>query len=97
MPVVHDGATDVAQDKPKNCEENCFKCGIHAGKINREEIGVKRKSPLNPLNGHYRLVASSLLSDQSRLRLAGDLALPPPGTIHAQNIAMSKDLHSSSV
>src|SRR5271155_4404737 len=47
MPVVHDGATDVAQDKPKNCEENCFKCGIHAGKINREDMGVKRKFQSN--------------------------------------------------
>jgi hypothetical protein len=44
MPVVHDGTTEMTQNKPENSPENSLECGIHDGKNNREEIGVKRKS-----------------------------------------------------
>src|SRR5580698_3955834 len=44
MPVVHDRATEVTQNKPENCPEDCLECRIHDGKNSREEIAVKRKS-----------------------------------------------------
>src|ERR1700691_6659745 len=53
MPVVHDSTTEVTQNEPEHGPENRLECRIHEGKNNREEIGVKRKSPL---------VAASLMS-----------------------------------
>jgi hypothetical protein len=34
MPVVHDRATDMTENKPENCRENRLERWIHDGKIN---------------------------------------------------------------
>jgi hypothetical protein len=44
MPVVHDSAANMTEDKPEHSPENRLECWIHDGKINREEGAVKTKS-----------------------------------------------------
>jgi hypothetical protein len=34
MPVVHDSATEMTEDKPEHCRENRLERWIHDGKIN---------------------------------------------------------------